>query len=215
MALFCAKNGQLQTLKGVFECRPQYFIEIWDTLKEKRGYTNGVPTYLNIDGTKVIVSLSILASESANRHMFNIYIDGVYVANADGYQGTLKIWNISSVSGKPAPNLNSSAQVNTYEFYPTFTYVNGTKKDGYISQIRLRQYWSSDFQYMTYRRIYREGSYDFVPCKLIEEIPSVFAYDNKVHYANEVGWWNKYNQKFYPNTGGEVMNGLVETITIS
>lgn len=224
MALFCARNGSLQTIKGVFECK--------NMLREGVDYEKY--DWLVGDGSAYINTNYLLDFDDIKTSIFRLYNTGNQVFEGSrygtenngagtvlGYNNNIVYSSFFSPDGKMARwNNNIPINVeNTVIMSKNGITLNGNKiisesatnhpivgsrfesTTPYLIFASWIGIWQIDNrrQQVDYKSFEIEGKLHLTPCQLLKSIPSTLDANNRARNAGECGMYDSVSGKFFGN----------------
>lgn len=203
MAIFVAKSGQLQTLKGVFECknmlREGVDYEVYDWVEQR-------------------------SSASRNSFMTNI------IDSSDG-EIVIRLWDYKSTSNDGREYIifiNSAGKgiCTCYCYVDRYFRVDGnrqgisvTNRVGNSLEIVVNPTLTTAVRYTLpiphWGDIYhkwgyvKSNNYNYVPCKLLRDVPATLTFNNISYPANTIGMVETMSGKFRGFAAGAISSATV------
>lgn len=202
MAIFVAKNGQLQTLKGVYECKNMLREGVdyvtYDWLKADIP-SNVTMMQLPVNSNNVEYDLQRL--EHGNTTIFHTKNDEYkYFFWQDGY--TIGVYDVKGdrdITYKYYDSTVSLFHIKTDSSSVVFNTINVGVFGFPITNILWKNSSGSRGDITKTSSIKVDGVVRYVPCKLLRSIPSTLDANGKARVAGECGMYDSVSGKFFGN----------------
>jgi hypothetical protein len=206
MAIFVAKNGSLQTLKGVYECK--------NMLRE------GVD-YEGYDWLKADIPISInMMSLPINSKNFEFKRNWIQVLNSGYFQTSSYSYYLYDLNGRLIPKIWDNKQKKDVYFasvnvglgiHTITANNNGVTISSATNTTTLP--WYGNEATVVFNRAHNENKHTihltssikvdgvtrYVPCQLLQDIPATLDANGKARVAGECGMYDSISGKFFGN----------------
>lgn len=209
MAIFVAKNGQLQTLKGVFECkemlREGVDYERYDWLKADIPPIGGDMMNLPISSKNFEFQrnfIQLMNSGYFTTEGYSYYISD-YGATNDRRPS---IWNRNRLSSAFVSSVNVGLGIHTIVANNSMVTISSNANTASLSWYGSPNSISfNNAKNANKNTIHLTSSIKvdevvrYVPCKLLRSIPSTLDANGKARVAGECGMYDSVSGKFFGN----------------
>jgi hypothetical protein len=203
MALFVAKNGQLQTIKGIFECknmlREGVDYETADWLKADIPFEVRMMD-LPINSSNIKFDIERLSL--GNIQIFKTENADYFFWERNFVIGVYDIINHKDFTSKPYPDNTTLFHIRTTETSVKFNNIEIGVYGFPIKYFRISCLTGSTYRIDVITKISSievDGVTRYVPCQLLRDIPATLDANGKARVAGECGMYDAVSGKFFGN----------------